>query len=157
MHFLNLKKQHGVALLEVLIAVVVLSIGLLGVAALQTSALRNNQSSLERSLAVIQSYSILEAMRADVAVARAPTLGYNMALTSTPPTGGNLIQTSQRQWITDIQAALNDPGARGAINCNAGNVCTITITWNDSRGGVLENDGTTTGDAAQTFTTMGRI
>ena len=57
--------QRGVSLLEVLVAVVILSVGLLGLAGLQLSALRNNQSSAERSNAVMLTYSILEAMRAD--------------------------------------------------------------------------------------------
>ena len=50
------------SLLEVLIAVLVLAIGLLGIAALQATALRNSQSSLERNQAVIASYTIADAM-----------------------------------------------------------------------------------------------
>ena len=45
--------QQGMSLLEVLIAVLVLAIGLLGIAALQATALRNSQSSLERNQAVM--------------------------------------------------------------------------------------------------------
>ena len=68
---------RGVGLIEVLIAVLVMAIGLLGIAAMQATALRNSQSSLERSQAVIQSYGILDAMRANLDVARAGT--YNTA------------------------------------------------------------------------------
>ncbi|MDP5152090.1 type IV pilus modification protein PilV, partial [Rheinheimera baltica] len=48
-----LNRQKGVTLLEVLIAMLVLGIGILGVAGLQTASLRNVQSSYERSQAVI--------------------------------------------------------------------------------------------------------
>jgi type IV pilus assembly protein PilV len=43
--------QRGFNLIEVLVALVVLSIGLLGIAGLQLSTIRNTQSSLSRSLA----------------------------------------------------------------------------------------------------------
>ena len=42
-------RMRGTSLIEILVAVVVLSTGLLGMVALQAKALRNNQSSLERS------------------------------------------------------------------------------------------------------------
>ncbi len=154
------RAQHGFALLEVLIAVVVLAIGLLGMAALQSSALRNNQSSLERTQAVILSYSILEAMRANLTVARAGT--YNMAATSTvPATGATLVSKDLNAWMTDVQASLNDPAATGAIVCAApvapdpSRVCAINITWNDSRGGL--NQVANAADAAKTVTTVGRL
>jgi type IV pilus assembly protein PilV len=66
-----------VGLIEVLVAVLVLGIGLLGVAAMQATALRNSQSSLERSQGVMHVYTILDAMRANPQAARAG--GYNMA------------------------------------------------------------------------------
>src|SRR5690606_20270957 len=58
-------RQAGMSLVEVLVSVLILSIGLLGIAAMQATALRNGQSSLERSQAVVQTYSVLDAIRAD--------------------------------------------------------------------------------------------
>ena len=52
-------------LLAALVAVLVMGVGLLGIAAMQATALRNNQSALERTQATIQTYSILDAMRAN--------------------------------------------------------------------------------------------
>ena len=57
--------QTGVSLLEVLIAVVVLSLGFLGLAGLQLNSLRNNESSFQRSFAVVETYTIADAMRAE--------------------------------------------------------------------------------------------
>ena len=142
--------QHGFSLLEALIAVLVLSIGLLGVAALQANALRNNQSSLERSMAVAQSYSILDAMRANVVAAR--TGGYNMGMTCAVPAGGTLIKNDQRRWIQDLQANVGT-SACGSIACSAAaatpGLCTITVRWDDSRG--------TSGNTAQTITTVSQL
>lgn len=57
--------QAGTSLLEVLISVVILSIGLLGLAGLQVAALRVNQGAMQRSQATILAYDILDRMRSD--------------------------------------------------------------------------------------------
>ncbi len=149
-----LPSHKGFAILEALIAVFVLSVGLLGVAALQASALRNNQSALERSLAVMQSYAIFDAMRANTDAMRAGS--YNMGWTCTPPSGGTLAQNDRRQWITDIQAALNDPAACGRIACTPAGVCTVEVRWDDSRGGVLTGTQTS-GSTVETVTTVSQL
>ncbi|HKM36557.1 MAG TPA: type IV pilus modification protein PilV, partial [Thiopseudomonas sp.] len=59
------KYQRGVGMVEVLITALVLAIGLLGLSALQLTALKNNHSSMQRSIAVVQSYTIIEAIRAN--------------------------------------------------------------------------------------------
>ncbi|WP_438438152.1 type IV pilus modification protein PilV [Hydrogenophilus thermoluteolus] len=51
--------------IEILIAVLVLAVGLLGVAALQANALKTNQSAVARSQAAMLAYLILDAMRAN--------------------------------------------------------------------------------------------
>lgn len=59
------RRQEGTSLLEVLISVVILSIGLLGLAGLQVAALRVNQGAMQRSQATILAYDILDRMRSD--------------------------------------------------------------------------------------------
>jgi type IV pilus assembly protein PilV len=136
-----------VSLIEVMISVLVMGIGMLGIAAMQATALRNSQSALERSQAVIQSYTILDAMRANAAVARAG--GYDMALTGTPPAGTSLSATDRASWITSLRGRDGmGPTARGAIVC-ATDVCTVTVEWDDSRG--------TGGLTNQTFSTVTRL
>lgn len=128
------RSQRGATLVEVMIAVFILAVGLLGVAALQASALRNSGSALERSQAVIQIYSMMDAMRASKigGVNEASDGGYNLAL-GAAPTSGSAISISDRvAWLASLQATLGAT-AQGAINCVVG-ICTITVQWNDSRG-----------------------
>ncbi|HEY5849431.1 MAG TPA: type IV pilus modification protein PilV [Lysobacter sp.] len=138
-------RQRGVGLIEVLIAVLILAIGLLGIAALQAVALRNSQSALERSQAVVRSYDILEAMRVNVAEARSG--GYDMPMTCTSPAPGTRGSSAGRlagndlvAWISAIHAELGERGC-GKIACKAVAApgsqttdCTVTVRWDDSRG-----------------------
>ncbi len=123
--------QSGFSLIEVMVAVLVLSIGLLGLAALQATALRNNQSALERSQGVVNTYSMLDAMRANVDSARAGE--YVMSQTcAVPAAGGTLVEKDKRAWIQMIQANLGS-SACGTVTCT-GSMCTVTVQWDDRRG-----------------------
>ncbi|MCL6713997.1 type IV pilus modification protein PilV [Pseudoxanthomonas sp. z9] len=128
---LSPRLQYGASLIEVLVAVLIMGVGLLGIAAMQSTALRNSQSSLERSQAVIQTYAILDAMRANRAAAIAGA--YDMERTCDAPTGASLVDYDRREWINSMEAAMGD-AACGTINCPAGGTCTITVDWDDSRG-----------------------
>jgi len=61
------KRESGFTLLEVLIALLVLAIGLLGLAALQTTGLRSNQMATSRTHATQLAYDITDRMRANIA------------------------------------------------------------------------------------------
>ncbi|MBK1692763.1 type IV pilus modification protein PilV [Ectothiorhodospira mobilis] len=61
----NWKRNSGVSLVEVLVALVVLSIGILGVAALHGTALKNNTSSYVRSQMMLTAYDLADRMRAN--------------------------------------------------------------------------------------------
>ena len=113
--------QTGVSLLEVMIAVVLLSLGFLGLAGLQLNSLRNSEGSFQRSLAVVETYAIADAMRADRFKAESNGLS-----------GSQYLTNAGTQWGNRLQATLG-ADATGAVDCN-GSLCTITITWNDSRG-----------------------
>lgn len=139
----------GLGLIEVLIAVAILAFGMLGIAALQATALRNGQSSYERSQAVTLTYSVLDRMRTNIEEAR--NEGYNIAMTCEAPDAGTQAQNDLRAWIQGLHASLGEQ-ACGAIDCtDATSVpsppqqCDITIQWNDARG--------TGGSASQTLTT----
>ena len=62
-------KQSGFTLLEILVAMLVLAIGLLGLAGLTTSSMRNNLSASHRTQATWMAYDIVDRMRANRASA----------------------------------------------------------------------------------------
>ncbi|MFC5577661.1 type IV pilus modification protein PilV [Lysobacter niabensis] len=135
----------GVGLIEVLIAVVILAFGLLGIAALQMTALRNSQSSLERSQATIQTYAILDAMRANREAARIGN--YNLTpMTCTAPDTGTLPMNDLANWITSLKRTLGD-SACAMVVCGSVE-CEISVRWNDSRA---------QGESEQTIKTVTRL
>ncbi|RPE64962.1 type IV pilus assembly protein PilV [Tibeticola sediminis] len=149
-------RQRGATLLEILVALLILSLGILGMGALQTRAIKGNVSSMQRSQAVMLSYSILEAMRIDRAGAQAGT--YNTGTFDTGTglidaklcgpstiTGTTLRDNNLRDWLISIQLNLGQPGdttSCGAIYCdttsNPAN-CRIQVFWDDQRAGGLGN------------------
>ncbi|WP_425529839.1 type IV pilus modification protein PilV [Xanthomonas campestris] len=144
--------QLGVSLIEVLISVVILGIGMLGIAAMQARALQNNSSSLERSQMVVQSYAILDAMRANLVAARAGA--YNIGMTCNVPAGGSLAANDQRDWITALKSSMGT-SACGSIQCEANGVrCTVAVRWDDSRATSL---GTTDNTAQRQFSVVTRL
>ncbi len=137
----GVKAQRGVALIEVLIAFLILGVGLIGFSALQVRAVKAMQSSLQRSDAAILASSILESMRANKAAAIDPSLPYNLATrTCTAPSGSStLAQADLVAWFGALQTALGNVTSTCAdITCTDSNsttpgICTINIYWDDSR------------------------
>lgn len=127
------RRVRGVSLLEVLIAVLVLAIGMLGIAAMQSISLRNSMSALERSQATVQTYAILDSMRANLDVARNNGYSHTMTANCPVPAAGTTVASRDiNYWISSLQLTLG-PSACGGIACAAG-VCEISIRWNDERG-----------------------
>lgn len=148
-------RLEGVGLIEVLVALTVLSVGLLGVAAMQVLALRNNTSAADRSMAVILSYSIIDSLRANREAALAGD--YALALPETGcehPAAGTLATNDLRAWLDAMALRDEDNGVRGvmgagvcggvvccddedtcgdAVTCEDG-LFKIDIRWDDCRG-----------------------
>lgn len=135
--------QAGVGLVEILVAVLVLGFGLLGVAAMQSLALRNSQSAMERSQAVVQAYAMIDAMRANADQARQGAYNMSAARCATPaggspssPDGASLANADQQAWIQSLGASLGRrPTTCGRVSCDAAGLCLVTVQWDDSRGG----------------------
>lgn len=128
-------RMRGLSLIEILVSVVILGIGLLGVAAMQSLALRGGQSSLEASQAVMQTNAIIEAMRAN----RANAADYNTGgMVCSPAAGATLAQNDLENWITSLKADVTRNDAE-TTTCGeiAGcpDACVVTVQWDDSRAG----------------------
>jgi type IV pilus assembly protein PilV len=126
--------QRGVSLIEVLVALFVLAFGMLGIAGMQTMAMKANQSAFERNAAVIAAYSMADRMRSNQALARNGT--YNRDLPTSGceiPTGTEPATIDINQWLTGLANNLG-AGSCGGITCSGTPVsCRITVRWDDSR------------------------
>lgn len=139
-------QQAGFSLLEVLIALVILSVGLLGIAGLLSSTLKTNDGAYMRTVATAQAYNIIDRMRANTTAIG--SLDYVRTMPSAPATSGSTACTgggagcspSQlaaydiAQWEYDL--AQNLPQGRGSITTTitpSATTYTVTVSWNDSR------------------------
>ena len=146
----------GFSLLEVLIAVVVFSIGLLGAAMLATSSVKNSHNAYLRSQASLLADSMVERMRANPAGVwsgdYAGTLASGGSLPScgagSPGSGCQPADVAGRdRTVIGGLVAAQLPNGAGKITCatsgDAGNnqtgiapvngSCTIQITWAERR------------------------
>lgn len=133
---LSTASQRGVSLVEVLVAVVVLSIGLLGLAGLQASGMRVGQSSLHRSQAAQLAYDMVDRMRVNFANAES----YKLTLNDTPPEDGTSIAARDLwDWRKRLRVAL--PAGTGSVAVNGAEV-TVVVQWDDTRGAGVLRSGT---------------
>ena len=124
------RRMAGFTLIEALIALVVLSVGLLGVAGLQMTGLRANMSAASRTQATYLANDILDRMRANTRDARAGL--YNLAIGATPSGAGTAL-SDMNAWVAELQTL---PSGQGSIAVDSTtNIATITIKWLDSHGG----------------------
>jgi type IV pilus assembly protein PilV len=112
-----------------LVTVVVLSIGLLGLAGLQASGLRNNHSAYLRTQATFLAMEIADRMRANREAALDGD--YDIAMSANAPTDVTIAATDLAAWLNDLDTRL--PSGDGAI-ARTDDFFTITVQWDDTRG-----------------------
>ena len=120
------RRQSGTTLLEVLITVVLVSVGLLGLAGLQLATVQNTNSAGERFEATTLAQDILERMRAN----RLQALNgdYNLDMAD-DPAGADLVATDLDDWMTALETL---PQGDGAIEVDADGLVTIDVQWTDA-------------------------
>lgn len=164
-----MKTYRGFTLLEVLIALLVFSLGLLGMAGLLIVSVKTNHSAYLRTQASFLAQSMADRMRANVP--RVWTNDYNTDYPSgdsDPCASGaacsraNMATRDKAEWSTQLSDFL--PNAAANINCvpatgadvtteDAENgapyqgLCAMTISWNES---TVNRDPSDTGHT-QTF------
>ncbi|SEG76887.1 type IV pilus modification protein PilV [Marinobacterium lutimaris] len=121
-------RQSGSTLIEVLIAMFVIAVGLLGVAGMMTYTTKGNHSAYLRSQASFLAYDLADAMRASPADFLDG--GFDNDCTSC---------AYRQTWNGRVISELGDT-ARGSV-IRTGNEVTISLTWNDSRGELLDGQG----------------
>ena len=153
--FMNaIKNQIGTTLIEVLIAAVVVSVGLVGLAALQTLSVKNNHSAYLRTQATFIVYDMVDRMRTNIATAQAGS--YVTALGAAPSgttncnisacTASDLATFDINEWkcslgnwntqntcTTTLSMTGMLPGGDGAVT-QTGAIHTVSVRWNDRDG-----------------------
>lgn len=148
-----MKTSTGFTLVEVLVSTLILAIGLLGLAALQASNLRNNQNAYNRSQATQLAYDIADRMRANrsavgsyLADPTAATCSTNnspctaCATTVNTCTPAQLATRDLYDWNIALTSTL--PMGIGSISLS-GSIYTITVSWDENRSGTNDDAGFT--------------
>ena len=161
----------GFSLVEVMVALIIICVGLLGIAKLQALMLSNTGASRTRALAALEASSIAATMHADrdywagtppastiindVDVSQKGITSGDSVLQTTPdctfggtdaPCSGEKVAAYDLQnWMNDMFVTL--PGSTSTIACasalSAEN-CTITINWQEKTVAANSQEGTST-------------
>lgn len=120
----KIRRRKGMTLIEVLIALVVLSIGLLSIATLQLRSVQFSQASYDRSIAVISANNLLERLWAGACW---------LYEDAPPPSSRQINDTSfavmQAEWFNDHQGVI--PDWNGVVTPQSNSFYEITISWTD--------------------------
>lgn len=133
---------RGSSLLEVLVTIVIMMVGLLGLAKLQVSNLRNNQNALYRTEATFLANDILDSMRvlnnlSHDNLARDKGMHYVVVTGSSAAAGPSTVAIADvSDWKARIAQALPDGDGSIAVD---GRIATIRIEWNDRRPGAPDS------------------
>jgi len=150
-------KQKGFSLIEALVAFLIISVGMLGVASLQVLSLKAGHTASLRTLAVIKTEEILERMRSNNTVLQIYETTGAGADNGCDDHTGSIVMCTPAQFaaddVLDWKASLSNifpTGTTGTIVVGAPTVAqplstvTITIDW-------LERDTETTGQLSMTY------
>lgn len=140
-------KHTGFTLVEVMIALVVMAIGMLGLASIQAVSLQNNQTAYMRTIAMQSAYNITDLIRTsklsdgsvdstfDAVTSALPNSAPTSCIVDNNTTNcsaSDMAASDIYQWKVSLKDSL--PSGRGTI-ANASGVYTITIMWDEDRTG----------------------
>lgn len=155
----NSINKSGFTLIEVLVAIIIFSLGLLGIAGMMSISVRNNHNGYLRSQANFLAENMVDRMRANQvalwqdAFNGDATIGSSECKIGSPCTYAELAVFDLEQWAQSLSILL--PEGKGNISCVTRGVvpvlvnfisppsiwspvppydgiCTVTITWNES-------------------------
>jgi len=136
-----IKKSKGFTLLEVMIAMVISAVSLLGLAGLQAQSLSFNNTAYIRSQATYFAYDILEKMRMNKTAANAGS--YDLATTDVPLSGScygtsatcsesDFAAADKYEWHSLVTDTL--PGGASSVSRATGSgqtIVTVLVRWNN--------------------------
>ncbi len=120
------RASRGFTLIEALVALLALSIGLLGVAALQMTGLRQNLSASWRSQATYLSYDIIDRIRANRTNRAQYAIGLGAA-----PTGTATSAIDLAAWKANLANTL--PDGNGQVRFVTPTVVEVSVQWDNDK------------------------
>ncbi|ODS24879.1 type IV pilus modification protein PilV [Candidatus Endobugula sertula] len=155
----NAYRQDGAGLIEVLVALVVLAVGLLGVLSMQARGIDSNQRAFFATDATVLAYDMADRILAFGSDGAGADGGSHGAISVNANTeeiecgdSCTAVQTDTNEWVE----ALDDirlPSARADVEW-ADPVYTITIRWDQDRFGSLPANNTVAVDCANADTSQ---
>ena len=162
------RSQAGFSMIEVLVSVVLICVGLLGIAALQSKAVPFTQDSVQRNTAIMLSNDLLELVRSHPEALdrylKAPGRAFASAPASCLPTP-TAAADQLACWAAQASALLPGaadlltssfyvcrnatPGPAGAAaSCTGGDYLEIQVAWSAPLDSCLEGTATTSGTSS---------
>lgn len=125
------RRQRGMSLIEIMVALVLLSFGLMGMLGLKMAGLKHTGHANARAAASIHATDILDRMRANPV--RAAAGAYTLALEDAAPSApADVAQVDLVQWRRGIAANL--PGGSGSVSAVAADGSVrVVLQWEERR------------------------
>ena len=151
-------KESGVAMIEVLIAIIVISFGLLGVAGLQLAGIKNSQTANLRSIATAQAYDMADRMRNNMAAVqgkqyddvKAPIPAIPACANPFSATTGcstsDMAKYDAYAWLTANAQLL--PGGSGTVKMVDAGVFDIAVQWSEKCVAKKKGDASVAGESS---------
>ncbi|MDR1887812.1 MAG: type IV pilus modification protein PilV [Zoogloeaceae bacterium] len=157
------RHQGGSSLLEVLIAVLIFSIGLMGLAGLQVVAMKANQSAMARSLASEAAYDLLDQLRANsrsVLNGTFPLAAWNTSVAALMPGGKGYVcrQTSVTVPTPPTPSCTTSVTSTSTTaTAGSGRFFVIRVQWTQAGSGTLNTPNAALTQEQQEVTVVGEI
>ncbi len=130
-----LRRASGFTLIEILVALLVLAIGLLGIAAMQLRGLQYSHDAYLRSQISVLAYDMADRMRLNRTAAASYAGTYTVPTTA--PTGCAMATVSAANDLTCWRRQVYDampPGSTADIVAEVGGEYTVDLAWTDREG-----------------------
>ena len=126
------KSQAGVGLVEVLIVMIIMGVGLMGLAKLQLATNQTNTTAYMNTQATIHIEEMIERLRSDKLAAINGDYNMTLAKATSITTGASIAQQGRFSWAQNL--SNNIPSPKVAISCNNSGLCLVAIKYTGSQG-----------------------